>query len=242
MRIWQYFLNMILPPRCIKCGQVLSERNGICPDCFAKITFISSPLCHCCGRPFAGGADVKFGAVQYCGECLRKKKRLFTMQRSAFVYNDESKDLILNLKFRDRTGTAETLADLLYTAGIDIWKEKPDLIIPVPIHRLRLLQRRYNQSALLCKYLAQKTGIAADYETLVRQRNTVPQVQLSGTARRNNLKQAFATANPQKFKGKKVVLIDDVSTTGSTLNECAKVLHKAGAAAIYALTLARTEE
>ena len=242
MRIWRYFLNMVLPPRCIKCGQVLSERNGICAECFAKITFISAPLCHCCGRPFAGGADVKFGAVQYCGECLRKKRHLFALQRSAFIYDDESKDLILNLKFRDRTATAETLADLLYTAGSDIWKEKPDLIIPVPIHRLRLLQRRYNQSALLCGYLARKTGIAADYEALVRQRNTVPQVQLSGAARRNNLKQAFAVAYPQNIKGKKVVLIDDVSTTGSTLNECAKVLRKAGANAIYSLTLARTED
>ncbi len=242
MRFWRYFLNMILPPRCIKCGQVLSERNGICAECFGKITFISKPLCHCCGRPFAKSIDVKFGTVQYCGECLGKKKRLFTMLRSAFIYNDESKDLILNLKFRDRTGTAETLANLLYAAGTDIWKEKPDLIIPVPIHRLRLLQRRYNQSALLCKYLAQKTEIAADYVSLVRKRNTVPQVQLSGAARRNNLKQAFAVIHPLNIKGKKVVLIDDVSTTGSTLNECANVLHKAGAMAIYALTLARTEE
>ena len=116
------------------------------------------------------------------------------------------------------------------------------MIIPVPIHRLRLLKRRYNQSALLCKYLAQKSGIVADYTSLQRSRNTIPQVELSGTARRNNLKQAFKVANPHNVKGKKIVLIDDVSTTGSTLNECAKVLHKSGAAAIYSLTLARTKE
>lgn len=242
MTIWRRFLNMLLPPRCIKCGEILGERNGICAECFSKITFISQPMCHRCGRPFEGGADIKFGAVQYCGECMRQKKHLFTLQRSTFIYDDESKDLILNLKFRDRTATAETLAGMLYAGGGDIWKEKPDLILPVPIHRLRLLQRRYNQSALLCRYLAQKAGIPADYETLVRCRNTIPQVQLSGAARRNNLKQAFKVVKPQNIKGKKVVLIDDVATTGSTLNECAKVLHKAGAKAIYSLTLARTQD
>lgn len=242
MTIWQRFLNILLPPRCIKCGKILSEKNGLCADCFSKITFISAPLCQRCGMPFAESANLKFGTVQYCGACLQKKKFLFALQRSAFIYDDESKDLILDLKFRDRTNTAETLANMMYAAGHDIWHEAPDLLIPVPIHRLRLLKRRYNQSALLCKYLTVKSGIPADYTSLVRALNTVPQVQLSGAARRNNLKHAFAVENPQNLRGKKVVLIDDVTTTGSTLNECAKVLHKAGAAAIYSLTLARTKE
>lgn len=242
MTIWQKFLNILLPPRCIKCGKILSEKNGLCAECFSKITFISAPLCQRCGRPFANSTNLQFGAVQYCGACLQKKKFLFAMQRSAFVYDDESKDLVLDLKFRDKTSTAETLANLLYVAGHDIWQETPDLLIPVPIHPLRLLKRRYNQSALLCKYLSAKSGIAVDYTSLVRALNTVPQVQLSGNARRNNLKHAFAVAAPQNIRGKKIVLIDDVTTTGSTLNECAKVLHKAGAAAIYSLTLAHTRE
>lgn len=242
MNIWQKFLNILLPPRCIKCGTILSSKNGLCAECFAKITFISSPLCRRCGKPFTDAANIKFDTVQYCGQCLQKKKYLFDLQRSAFIYDDFSKALILDLKFRDKTMSAETLANLLYTAGTDIWKENPDMILPVPIHRLRLLQRRYNQSALLCGYLAAKTGIVADYSVLQRCRNTVPQVQLSGAARRNNLKHAFAVVNPQIVKGKKILLIDDVSTTGSTLNECAKVLHKAGAAAVYSLTLARTPD
>lgn len=242
MKILNAILNLLLPPRCIKCGKILAAKNGLCPECFAKIRFISAPLCYKCGRPFLSDENIKFGTVQCCGECLQKKRFLFELQRSAFIYDDESKDLILDLKFRDKTGYAETLAGLLYSAGADIWKENPDLLIPVPIHRLRLLQRRYNQSALLADYLARKVNIQTDCNSLIRCRNTVPQVQLSGSARRNNLKQAFEVIKPQNIKGRKIVLIDDVSTTGSTLNECAKVLHRAGAAKIYALTLARTED
>ncbi|MBQ7633684.1 MAG: ComF family protein [Alphaproteobacteria bacterium] len=242
MKIWQTLLNLILPPRCIKCGKILSVKNGLCAECFSKITFISEPMCHHCGIPFNDAVNIKFNTVQYCGKCLQKKKFLFELQRSAFIYNDESKDLILDLKFRDKTAAAEILANLLYTAGSDIWKEQPDILMPVPIHHKRLMQRRYNQSALLCRYLVHKTGIDADYTSLQRCRNTIPQVQLSGAARRNNLKHAFTAVKPQNIRGKKIVLIDDVATTGSTLNECAKVLHKAGAAAIYSLTLARTQK
>lgn len=241
MTFWRRLLNILLPPRCIKCGKILSEKNGLCPECFNSINFISAPYCHKCGRPFVKETNLKFAAKQYCGNCLKQKKFLFDLQRSAFIYDDASKNLILDLKFRDKTVSAQTLADMLYMAGKDIWEQKPDLIIPVPIHRLRLIKRRFNQSALLVKYLALKTNIKADYSSLIRQQNTVPQVQLSGMARRKNLRQAFSVKYPHNIKGKKIVLIDDVETTGSTLNECAKVLRKAGADAVYSITLARTE-
>lgn len=241
MSLLHKFFNLLLPPRCLKCGKILSEHNGLCAECFNKIRFISAPMCYCCGRPFTNSNNLKFAAKQLCGTCLQKKKHLFALQRSAFIYDDESKKLILDFKFRDRTANAETLANMLYAAGTDIWQQNPDVLIPVPIHRLRLIKRRYNQSAELAKHLSDKIQIPTDFNSLIRCRNTIPQVELSGHARRNNLKQAFAVKYPQNIKGKKVVLIDDVSTTGSTLNECAKALHKAGAAEIYALTLARTE-
>lgn len=241
MDLWQRLLNIILPPRCIKCGKILSEKNGLCPDCFNSINFISAPYCHKCGRPFAKETCLDFSSKQYCGTCLQKKKFLFELQRTSFVYDDNSKKLILDLKFLDKTVSAETLANLLFTSGHDIWQENPDLIIPVPIHRLRLIKRRFNQSALLVKYLSVKTGITADYCSLVRQENTIPQVQLSGAKRRQNLKNAFSVKYPQNIKGKSIVLVDDVETTGSTLNECAKVLLKAGAKSVYSVTLARTE-
>ncbi|HBO49501.1 MAG TPA: amidophosphoribosyltransferase [Alphaproteobacteria bacterium] len=238
---WNAVINLILPPRCIKCGKILGERNGLCSDCFNKIRFISAPYCAHCGRPFTDESGLSTGKKQLCGKCLQEKRPLFALQRSAFIYDDESKNLILDFKFCDKTGSAETLANLLFSAGHDIWNEKPDLLIPVPIHKLRLLKRRYNQSALLVKYLALKTGIKADYFSLIRQQNTIPQVQLSGKARRHNLHKAFCAALPQNLQGKSAVLVDDVETTGSTLNECAKVLKKAGVTKIYALTLARTE-
>lgn len=242
MTLWQKLLNLLLPPRCIKCGTLLSEKNGLCPECFSAINFISAPYCYKCGRPFSKETNLKFAAKQYCGACLQKKRFLFDLQRSAFVYNESSKNLILDFKFRDKTLSAQTLANMLFTAGADIWKEKPEMIVPVPIHWRRLLNRRYNQSALLVKYLSAKTGINADYYSLIRQRHTVPQVQLKGKARRKNLKQAFSVKYPDNIKNKKIVLIDDVETTGSTLNECAKVLHKAGAKAVYSITLARVAD
>ncbi len=238
---WNILINIILPPRCIKCGKVLGEHNGLCSDCFSKIHFISEPYCARCGRPFTNESGLSLGKKQLCGKCLQEKRTPFIMRRSAFIYDNESKNLILDFKFLDKTNSAETLANLLFSAGRDIWQEKPDLLIPVPIHKLRLLKRRYNQSALLVKYLALKTNIEADYFSLVKQQNTIPQVQLSGKARRNNLRNAFCIKFPQNLSGKSVVLIDDVETTGSTLNECAKILKKAGVQKIYALTLARTE-
>ena len=242
MLFWRAFINVLLPPRCLKCGKVLGAQNGLCAECFNKINFISEPLCQRCGRPFASEIHLKTGVKHVCGACLKEKRPLFAMRRSVFVYDDESKNLILDFKFKDKTNYAETLANMMFLSGKDIWLEKPDVIIPVPIHRLRLLKRRYNQSAMLVKFLSLKTGIMADYDTLIRCENTIPQVQLSGMARRKNLQKAFAVVQPNLVKEKKIVLIDDVETTGSTLKECAKVLKKAGAKAIYALTLARTED
>ena len=116
------------------------------------------------------------------------------------------------------------------------------MIIAVPLHKLRLIKRKYNQSILLAKHLSIKTKIPINYTSLIRTENTIPQVQLSGKARLNNLKNAFMIKYPEIIKNKKIVLIDDVETTGSTLKECAKILKKAGAQNIYALTIAKTEK
>jgi ComF family protein len=241
MGFWQTILNFLIPPRCISCGKILSEQNGLCAECFNKIKFISEPLCQRCGRPLTNSSGLTAGKKYLCATCLREKKPLFTIQRSAYIYDDFSKKIILDFKFRDKTMSAQTLANLLYSAGRDIWKENPDILLAVPMHRIRLMKRRYNQAALLTNKLAEITHIPVDRTALIRTRNTIPQVELSGVARRKNLSSAFAVKLPQNIKGKSVVLIDDVSTTGSTLRECAKVLQKAGASAIYSVTLARTK-
>lgn len=241
MNILHFFINLILPPRCIKCGKILSEHNGLCPECFAAVNFISEPYCHICGHPFSDTAGTKFSTKQICGNCAKEKKHLFKMQRSAFVYDENSKNLVIDFKFHDKTSSAEVLANMLFVAGKDIWAENPDYLIPVPMHKKRLLKRRYNQAALLCKYLSLKTLVPTDYFSLVRTQNTVPQVSLTGAKRRNNLKNAFSVKHPEKLKGKNVVLVDDVKTTGSTLRECAKTLQKNGITNIYTLTLSQTD-
>jgi len=234
-------INVLLPPRCIKCGKILSERNGLCPECFNKINFISEPFCYHCGRPFHNEIQTNAANRYFCGACLKHKHPLFELQRSAFIYDSNSKELILDFKFNDQTSSAEPLTKMLWSAGRDIWQENPDLLIPVPIHKLRLLKRRYNQAALLAKYLSQLTNIPVDYCSLIRHENTVPQVSLSRNDRRKNLKKAFSLKYPERICGKNIVLIDDVETTGSTLSECAKVLKRHKAGKIYALTVARTE-
>ncbi|MBQ9035615.1 MAG: ComF family protein [Alphaproteobacteria bacterium] len=239
-RLLQNIVNLFLPPRCLLCGKILSEHNGLCSQCFQKIQFVSEPHCVRCGHPFLNESEVFEAEHQLCGNCLREKRPLFKLRRFAFVYDDFSKNLILGFKFMDKTLFAETLANMLRRAGADILAQKPDLLIPVPIHRRRLLERRYNQSALLVKYLSAQTGVKTEYSALMRVRHTIPQVQLSGSARRHNLQHAFAVTNVNAIKNRKIILVDDVETTGSTLKECAKVLKKAGAKEIYALTLART--
>ena len=162
------------------------------------------------------------------------------LKRSAFVYDDISKNMLLLLKFFDKTSCASTLAKFMVHAGSDIIKEKPDLIIPVPLHYMRLIKRKYNQSALLANEISKLTDIKCDLFSLKRCKNTVPQVKFAGRERIRNIRGAFVVKKPENIKGKNIVLIDDVMTTGSTLKECAIALKKAGAKKIYALTAART--
>ncbi len=234
--IWKQLLNVFLPPRCLKCGRIVESGAALCPDCFNEMHFISAPYCQCCGRPFENAEN---NTALLCGECLQKRRKLLRMSRAAFVYNDVSKPLVINLKFHDKTENAGALAQMMYAAGHDIWQASADLIIPVPLHYLRLIKRRYNQAGLLAGYVSRYSGIPVNYDVLCRCRHTRPQVEFSGHARIKNVKNAFAVRHPEKVKGKRIVLVDDVMTTGSTLRECAVVLKKAGAKSVDTLTAAR---
>ncbi len=236
LNIFQKIIDTILPPRCLKCGKILESENGLCADCFNEIDFISTPYCKKCGRPFA---DIHHGNGLICGDCMKKQHSLFRFNRSAVKYNEHSKNLLLSFKFMDKTDNAPLLAKWLKQAGKDIFAEGVDIFIPIPLHYKRLLKRRYNQSALLAKELSRLTGIKTDYASVVRGRHTRPQVEFSGAARIKNIKGAFKIKHPERIKGKRIVLIDDVMTTGSTLKECALVLKKAGAKSVDTLTVAR---
>lgn len=237
MKILRSLLDLILPPRCISCGKIVSEENGLCPECFSRITFISKPYCRRCGLPFADSVPADKNML--CPECLKAKKSLIGMSRSAVKYDEHSKNTILALKFMDKTENAAIFAKWLKIAGKDIFESGADLLVPVPLHYRRLVARRYNQSALLAAELSKLTGLEISCSSLVKHKPTKPQASVSGEERIKNVKGVFSVKNPDAVRGRHVVLIDDVYTTGSTVRECAAALHEAGAAEIDALTIAR---
>lgn len=237
LSIFRSFLNFLLPPRCMCCGKIIEGENGLCAQCFNQTTFISEPYCRKCGLPFVDSASINKRML--CPKCIKDKKPLFRFVRSAVKYDGHSKKTILAFKFMDKTENAKVYAKWLKIAGKDIFDAGVDVFVPVPLHYMRLIKRRYNQSALLADELACLTGIKSDVFSLIKFKPTKPQVSFSGKAREKNVKGVFKVKHPEKIKGKRVVLIDDVLTTGSTLKECAKALHDAGAASVDALTIAR---
>ncbi len=227
-------VDFILPPRCLICGKVIGSDSSLCADCFSKVNFISKPYCAHCGRPLS---DVRNNEL-CCTACL-KSKSPFRLCRSAVAYDSFSKKLILDFKFTDRLENKYLLSRWLFMAGEDIWKQNIDLIIPVPLHYSRLFKRKYNQSAVLAKELSKLSRIPADYKSLKKIKHTLPQIQCDGKQRIKNVRNAFEITLPENIKGKRIVLIDDVYTTGATLKECAKALKKQGAKSVDALTVAR---
>lgn len=237
MHITRCLLNFILPPRCICCGEILKDENGLCPECFNQMTFISEPYCQHCGLPFS--ETMKPNKHMLCPDCVKNKKSVLRMCRSALKYDDLSKRAILALKFMDKTENANVFAKWLQLAGKDIFSHDADTLIPVPLHYRRLIHRRYNQSALVASELSRLTGLNLDTSSLIKHKSTKPQVSFSGSQRLNNVKGAFSVKFPERIVGRHVVVIDDVYTTGSTIRECAIALHEAGAASVDALTIAR---
>lgn len=233
---FQKIIDILLPPRCLKCGKILSDTNGLCPDCFNQITFIAKPYCSRCGLPLPEHFNNK---EMLCGNCASNQTSPFRMSRSAVYYDEYSKPLILNFKFHDHTENAPFLARWMLLGGKDIFAAGVDVIVPIPLHYTRQIKRRYNQSALLAKELGKLSHIPVDVLSVTRHRKTRPQVEFSGHERVKNVKNAFRVKYSDNIAGKRILLVDDVMTTGSTLRECAMEMLKAGAASVDTLTVAR---
>ncbi len=189
--------------------------------------------------PFENEKDANLHLV--CPDCA-VAKRITRLNRSAVIYDDFSKKGLLSFKFYDQIHFAKIYAKWLKAAGADIFEKGVDLIIPVPLSYPRLLKRRYNQAAVLARELSKLTNIKNNNLVLKKIKHTKPQSSLSEKARLKNLKNAFIVSSPDKIKAKRILLIDDVMTTGATLSECAKVLLKAGAKSVDTLTVARTRK
>lgn len=228
-------LNIIFPQRCFVCGDIIDDSGAICAECWGAFAFISAPMCFCCGYPFIH--EVQIGTL--CGACT-KRLPPYAQARAALIYDEASRDLVLAFKHADRTRYADAFGHWLIRAGAEFLSDS-DAIIPVPLHPWRLLQRRFNQSLLLARAVSRQTGCAVLPDVLVRRRNTRPQGRLSRAARLRNVQNAFAIRPGSKTSliGKKLALIDDVFTTGATVESCARVLLAAGAREINVLTLAR---
>jgi ComF family protein len=227
-------LDLLFPPLCLSCREPVGSEGGFCAGCWGLLTFLDGPACERCGTPFP--ADPGAGAV--CAACLARPPA-FSRARAILAYDEESRGPILALKHADRLELVPGFARWLARIGRPLL-DGCDLIVPVPLHRSRLWQRRYNQSAELARRLARLEQRDFDGLALVRRRRTDSQGAMpSARARRKNVLSAFQVPEPARVKGRKVLLVDDVITTGATVEACARTLSRAGAADIAVLALAR---
>ncbi|MGB8274816.1 MAG: ComF family protein [Alphaproteobacteria bacterium] len=228
-------LDLLLPPRCLKCGCQVQRSGTLCTGCWNAVQFLGPPQCARCGYPFEFDA----GSGSLCAQCTREEPE-YGRARAVFRYDAASRGLILAFKYSDRTDAALAFGHWLMRAGHDLLADA-DLIAPVPLHWTRLFARRYNQAALLANALARASGIPAAPALISRRRRTPSQGGLGAEARRRNVRSAFGLSARarEQVEGRRVILVDDVLTTGATVNECARLLLGAGAKAVDVLTLAR---
>lgn len=229
--------DLILPPLALDDAD-RPQTPGLSARAWERITFIDGPLCDGCGAPFAYDQ----GPAALCAVCAGTGRRI-ARARAACLYDERSRDLILKLKHTDRIDLAPLFARWLSRAAAELLDEA-DLVCPVPLHRLRLLARRYNQSAEIARPLARLAGVAYAPGLLVRTRRTPSQGGRSGRGRRENVRGAFKVSRRAvaRLAGRRVLLVDDVLTTGATAEACAKALIEAGASAVDLAVVARVRE
>lgn len=232
----QSALRLLFPPQCISCGALVDSDFGLCGACWRETPFIAGLVCDRCGTPLPG-EDA--GRAELCDDCLGLS-RPWGRGRAVMAYRDNGRKLVLALKHADRTDLARPAAAWLARAAAPILR--PDaLAVPVPLHRLRLLRRRFNQAALLAAGLARTAGLDHCPDLLLRTRRTASQEGRSREARFANLAGAIRV-NPRRagrIAGRPALLVDDVMTSGATLAAAAEALIAAGATGVDVLVLAR---
>jgi ComF family protein len=228
-------LDQIYPPLCLSCDGPVAHADALCPTCFRKLRAITRPWCPVLGLPF----DVDLGQDARSAEAIADPPP-FERARSAVIYNEIARKLVSRLKYGDRPELARFCARLMATAGSELIADKP-VIVPVPLHVFRQFERRYNQSAELARALARITALNCDPGLIVRSRRTKQQVGLSADARRRNVAGAF-TVRPgaaARLGDRRVLLVDDVITTGSTVKAVTHALNRAGIDKVDVISFAR---
>jgi len=235
--ILKSIVDFVFPPICFMCGNPFSSEKdvGICPHCLSQVKYIVSPMCSRCGKPFYS----EILDDHLCGDCLTER-RYFNIARSIGYYDGILRKTIHLLKYKLKTNLAFTLGDFMaqrmqtFFSGVTY-----HLIIPVPLHPKRLRERGFNQTLFLARFVSKKNNIPLDSYNLTRKRETKPQVGLSKRDRKDNVKGSFSILKRDKVVDKDILLVDDVYTSGNTVDECSKILVKAGAHKVDVLTLAR---
>jgi ComF family protein len=237
-RTFQWLLNLVFPPVCPVCQTPLNGKGAdlpLCPTCRTAIKPIQPPYCPRCGLPVPSGD----GEGYVCGPCLQEKK-YFEVHRSSGLYEGALKEAIHTFKYRGVFSFVRFFGDLLQPTLQTLSRDYPvDVMIPVPLHIRRLRERGFNQALLLVKELSKRIGIPYEGSALKKIKDTPVQISLKKRERRKNLTGAFQVTDTEALKGKSVVLVDDVYTTGATVNECSRTLLKAGAERVAVLTVAR---
>ncbi|MCE9507680.1 MAG: ComF family protein [Alphaproteobacteria bacterium] len=233
--LWEAAIDTLLPPRCVATGEIVDAQGMVSPAFWSQLQFIEDPFCKTCGIPFS--FDIANDSL--CAACMEREPA-FDRSRSAVTYNEASRKLVLAFKYGDRLHTVHTFVPWMLRAGQELIGQA-DFIVPVPLHHRRLRERRFNQSALLAQEIAKASGQIYIPDALLRTRHTLPQKGLKARERDKNVRGAFAVNDSyhSRLRDKNILLIDDVFTTGATLNECARVLKAAKASSVSVLTIAR---
>ncbi|MDE4134364.1 ComF family protein [Phaeobacter sp. QD34_3] len=233
---FQTAVSLVYPPQCLGCGTLVDQEPGLCGSCWSDTEFTSGTVCEGCGVPLPGECD---GFRVECDDCM-VHPRPWSQGRSALIYGGKARELVLALKHGDRMDIAAHAAGWMARAALPLLRDNP-LVCPVPLHWRRLLKRRYNQSALLAEALANRTGLEYWPDLLRRGRKTPSLDGRSRTERFELLAEAIqlpARHNAQ-VRGRCVLLVDDVMTSGATLSACTDACLRAGASEVRVVVLAR---
>lgn len=231
IRIINELLNIIYPRRCPVCDDIVSVGDGlICRECVKKLPYIKEPCCMKCGK------ELRREEEEYCGDC-RKWEHVYTQGKALFSYDKVMQQSVAAFKYKGRQEYAVLYgSEMARCFKTQLKRWGAEVLIPVPVHKSRCRQRGYNQAALLAESLSRHTGIPADETVLVRRKKTEAQKTLNDKERRKNLQDAFQLRK-NVVQYKKIVLVDDIYTTGSTADACAGVLKEGGAEQVYLLCL-----
>jgi len=234
IKLYNFLIDYILPQRCLSCSEIIDSSGEFCGECWKQLEFIAKPYCNICGKRFS--LKVLDNAV--CGSCYSNKPS-YDLARSLFKFNEYSKKIIHKFKYHDKTIFAGSFAKLLCNRYGEEIKDL-DLIVPVPMNRFKRLLRMYNPAQVLAVEIAKIVDKTVKADILVKSKWTKAQTFLSKRQRKNNISGSIKFNTKHNIMGKKVLLIDDVITTGVTMNECAKILRKAGAESVYVMSVAMT--